>query len=185
MIVWINQQEVKKKLEHNIKENSNLYTFNGIMFVVLGMIALFVPWIAAEFIDIAVGILLIVTGIFHVGVSFATKRYWAYYLSAFICLVTGGLMLLQPKAGIMAITLIVTMFMLLQGCMQLFYAALYAPFPGWSWMFTSGSISILLAVIVFAGWPVSAAWFLGVLVGVNLIMIGLSMIMLTKKINRA
>lgn len=184
MIIWAISDDMKKQLTENIKQNKNLYVINGIMFMILGVVALTAPLIAAEFLDILIGCLLFITGSFQGVVSFAARRHWTFYFSAFISIVAGLLLILQPAAGILALAAIIAVFLLLQGCMQIFYSGVYAPFKGWSWMLLSGLISIALAALIYIGWPMSAIWFLGIMVGINLISFGLSMLMLSIYVNK-
>lgn len=174
----------KSKLRQNIETHKNLYVLNGIVFIVLGLFCFAMPLAAAEFLGILIGLILVITGSFQLYLNFATTRHWSYYISAFIFLAAGALMILQPNVGAVALGAIVTTFLLLQGCMQLFYAGLYAPFYGWVWMLASGVLSILLAALVFSGWPSAAGWFLGILIGINLISFGASMLLLANFINK-
>ncbi|HSX19837.1 MAG TPA: DUF308 domain-containing protein [Gammaproteobacteria bacterium] len=177
--------DAKKQLTDNIKQNKNLYIFNGIMLLVLGIIALLAPLVAAEFLDILIGCLLFVTGLFQGVVSYAAKRHWTYYITAVISVIAGGLLILQPMAGMLALATIVAIFLLLQGCMQIFYAGIYAPFTGWIWMLLSGLVSIGLTAFIYVGWPITAIWFLGILVAINLISFGISMLVLATFCTRA
>jgi uncharacterized membrane protein HdeD (DUF308 family) len=178
MIIWTISNKTKKMLTDNIQQNKNLYIFNAVMFIILGTVALMTPLIAAEFLDILIGCLLFVTGLFQGVVSYAAKRHWTYYLSTFIYIAAGVLMIFQPQAGILALAAIIAIFLLLQGIMQIFYAGVYAPFKGWGWMLASGVISIALTTLIYIGWPITAVWFLGILVGINLIFFGLSTLMI-------
>ena len=185
MVIWTIDASVKKQVEKNIKQHKNLYIFNGIVFIILGLVALMTPLIAAEFLDLLIGSLLLLTGLFQATVSFATKRHWAFYLSAFISVGAGSLMIARPLSGALALAAVIATFLLLQGLVQIFTAGMYAPFKGWGWILTTGLISISLAALVYAGWPISAIWFLGVLVGINLVSFGISMITLTTFIARS
>lgn len=173
------------KLTENIKVNKNLYVFNGIIFMVLGGIALASPLIAAEFLFILVGGLLLLTGLFQAVVSYAAKRHWSYYLSAVICISFGTLLILRPQAGILVLGTIIAIFLLLQGLTQLFYAGVYAPFRGWKWMLVTGLLSIALAILVFVNWPISTIWLLGVLVAINLILFGFSMLTIALNLGKS
>jgi uncharacterized membrane protein HdeD (DUF308 family) len=180
MLIWMVNDSVKKQLTENIKQHKKLYIFNGCMFMILGVIAFMAPLVAAEFLDILIGCLLLLTGIVQAGLTVVSKRHWSYYFSAIISIFAGSLMVFFPRTGILALAAIIAIFLLLQGCMQIFSASMYAPFKGWSWMLTSGLISVILAALIYAGWPITAIWFLGVLVGINFISFGISMIVLTK-----
>jgi uncharacterized membrane protein HdeD (DUF308 family) len=180
---WLQNTDVKNQLATNIKLHKNMYVLNGIMFIVLGTMACAAPLFAAEVLNMMIGLLLLLTGLFQLGVNYKTSRHSAYYVSALISVIAGAILIVYPYAGVVVLTIIIALFMLLQGCMQLFYASIYAPYPGWGWMLATGVFSIALAAIVYAGWPVIAMWFLGVIVGVNLISIGIGMIMLANIMN--
>lgn len=168
----------KRNLADNIRQNKNLYVFNAVMFIILGTIAIITPLFAAEFLDLLIGCLLFVTGLFQAVVTYAAKRHWTYYLSAAIYLVAGALMIFSPQAGILALAAIIAVFLFCQGCMQIFYAGVYAPARGWIWMLLSGLISLALTALIYIGWPITAVWILGLLIGINLISFGISMLML-------
>ena len=46
----------------------------------------------------------------------------------------------------------------------------------WGWMLASGVVDLILAGIIFAGLPGTAAWALGLLVGINMLFGGTAMI---------
>ena len=58
-------------------------------------------------------------------------------------------------------------------------AALLAhrPAGGWSWTLLSGLVDLVLAYFIWRGWPASAAWAIGLLVGINMFFLGLSLAM--------
>jgi uncharacterized membrane protein HdeD (DUF308 family) len=47
----------------------------------------------------------------------------------------------------------------------------------WGWVLASGISDLILAAIIILGWPISAVWVLGLLVGVNLITSGWAIVM--------
>lgn len=171
------------QLNSNLQQHAKMYYFNGVMLILLGMFALISPLVAATFLDLLIGCLFLITGLVQAGFSFATKRNWTYYVTAAIAIIAGMLMLLKPAAGILALGLIVLAFLVMQGVLQILSSALYSGCKGWGWLLFSGIISLLLAGIVFSSWPISATWILGVMIGVNFIAFGASLIMLTKYVN--
>jgi uncharacterized membrane protein HdeD (DUF308 family) len=185
MLIWVMDTKLKKQLEQNVKQHKTLYIFNGAVFIIFGIIAFIAPMVAAEFLDILIGSLLLIMGLFQASVSYATKRHWTYYLSAIVSVLAGSLMIAKPMNGVLALAAIIAIFLLLQGFIQIFTASLYAPFKGWGWTLVSGVISITLAGLVYSGWPVTGVWFLGILVGFNFISFGASMIALTNFISNS
>ncbi len=180
MRLWIVRADTKQQLEYNVKRYKNLYLVNGCILIALGILAIMVPVVAAEFLDLLIGAILLFTAISQFTISYMAKRHWTYYFNAIICLIAGSLMLIKPYEGVVALAVIIGIFLLIQGCIQLFTIALYAPFSGWPWILLSGIVSILLAGFMYSGWPITGVWLLGAMLGVNFIALGLSMIMLTR-----
>ncbi len=174
----------KERLADNIRSNRNSYLFNGVMFMILGLIALFTPLMAAEFLFILLGCVLVIMGVFQAIVSFAGKRHWSFYITALLAIVAGLLLIFQPESGIYFFGMVVAIFLVLQGLMQLFYAGVYAPFRGWGWLLTSGLLSIALAIFIYVGWPLSAAWLFGFLIAINLLTFGFALITLALYVNK-
>lgn len=171
------------QLEANLNQHAKMYYFNGAMLVILGIIALLSPIVAATFLDLLIGSILLLTGLAQAGFSFTTKRHWSYYLTAALAIFAGLLMLVNPASGILALGVIVLAYLIIQGILQTISAMLYSSCRGWIWLLFSGLVSLILAGMIYASWPVSATWILGVMVGINFIAFGLSIIMLTKYIS--
>lgn len=176
--------EMKQHLIENLQSNKNLYVFNGVMLIILGVIALLAPLVIAEFLSLLIGCIFLLAGLAQGVVSYATKRHWTYYITAIIALTAGIILILKPEVGALVLAMVISVFLLLQGSMQIFYAGVFAPFKGWGWMLLSGCISILLTILIYVGWPTTAIWFLGVVVGLNLILFGVSLLMLATWTNR-
>ncbi len=131
-----------------------------------------------------IGCLLLLTGVLQAAFTYATKRHWSYYITGAIAVIAGALLIARPEAGIYFFGMIVAVFLLLQGFMQLFYAGVYAPYKGWGWMLASGLLSIALSVFIFVGWPLSASWLFGVLIALNLMMFGFSLLTIAMYLDR-
>ena len=93
-------------------------------------------------------------------------------------MVLGSLMLANPFQGAAALTLALSAVFFLSGGLRLFYAAQFrrAKVPGSGLQLFSGLLSLLIAGLIALGWPTTAWWFIGVLVGVELLVVGASLI---------
>lgn len=180
MKIWIVNSTVKQQLADNINQNKLIYRINGFIFLILGALCLLAPMVAAEVLDYLIGGLLLATALVQFLFSYIAKRHWSYYIGSTIYLLAGLLLIVRPHEGVMALAAVVGVFMLLQGCVQIFTASLYAPFSGWQWVLFSGLVSLALAGIIYSGWPDTGVWLLGIMLGVNFVIFGLSMIMLTR-----
>jgi len=56
---------------------------------------------------------------------------------------------------------------------------------GSSWVLIDGIITLLLGLMIYAQWPSSSVWAIGTLVGVSMIISGLSRVMLSLAVRKA
>ena len=104
--------------------------------------------------------------------------FWWSLVSALLATVAGLVLLIQPVGGALSLTLLLIAFFAIEGAVSVLYALEHRrELSGrWEWMLVSGIIDLVLAGIILAGLPGTAAWALGVLVGVNMIFGGTALI---------
>ena len=141
-----------------------LFLFEGLVLLVLGLLAIVLPRIATVAIELLLGWLLLISGV--IGLI-TTLR------------IAAGLILLWgPLSGAITMALILTLFFLLEGIASILYALDHRrELSGrWGWMLFSGVVDLLLAGLIFLGLPGTAAWAIGLLVGINMIFGGSALI---------
>jgi uncharacterized membrane protein HdeD (DUF308 family) len=94
---------------------------------------------------------------------------WLQLISVVLSVIVGVLFVRQPGEGLLAITLLLIIFFMVEGISKLVFALTIRPFPNWGWVLASGIIGILLSLFLWASLPVTAIWLLGVLLGIHLI----------------
>ena len=159
--------------------NGILWIIVGIISIIGGMFALANPFAAtfaatqiAAYVFIFVGILQIIGGFGAEGVG---AKIWNIILGA-LAIWLGISILGHPLAGILALTTMVGILFLVTGIIKVILAfSLEDRGPFWL-ILISGAISAVLAVMIFTNFPQSAAVVLGVLLGVDLISTGVSLI---------
>jgi uncharacterized membrane protein HdeD (DUF308 family) len=104
--------------------------------------------------------------------------FWWSLLSAVLAIAAGLVLLAWPVSGAISLTLLLIVFFFIEGIASIMYAFQHkAELTGqWGWMLTSGIIDLILGVIILAGLPGTAAWALGLLVGINMLFGGASLI---------
>jgi uncharacterized membrane protein HdeD (DUF308 family) len=104
--------------------------------------------------------------------------FWWSLLSAVLGIVAGIVLLRWPLSGALSLTLILTVFLTLEGMISILYALEHKrELSGrWAMMLFSGVIDLFLAGIIFAGLPGTAAWAIGLLIGINLVFGGSALI---------
>jgi uncharacterized membrane protein HdeD (DUF308 family) len=99
-------------------------------------------------------------------------------LSAVLGIVVGAVLLASPLTGAFSLTLVLVAFFLVEGAVSIMFALDHKrELSGqWGWMLASGIIDLALAIMIFAGLPSTAAWAVGLLVGINMIFGGSALI---------
>jgi uncharacterized membrane protein HdeD (DUF308 family) len=162
----------------NILTNWKLGALEGILFMVLGSLAIIYPIISTLSVAIFLGTLLVVAGlaIFVCSWKEPHQRDWISMIGAFIISVIGFLMIFSPSFGIFTITGLVTTYLAFDGICRLFFTLSLPSHLRSGWLFLSGCLSLLLAMLIWSGWPSVALWFVGFLVGMNLFFSGVALL---------
>jgi len=158
-----------------------LFLIEGVILAVLGLLAVAVPMVAGLAVTILFGWLFLASGIVGLYTTFAMRNapgFWWSLLSGVLGVVVGLWLLIQPAAGLVSLTYLLIAFFIIEGIATIMFALDHrAALSGrWGWMLTSGIIDLILAAIILAGLPGTIAWALGLIVGINMIFGGASMI---------
>lgn len=158
-----------------------LFLAEGVVMMVLGLLAIAVPEVASLAITILIGWLFFVGGIFRT-ISVLQHRnmpgfVWSL-LIAVLAILLGLVLVLRPIAGVLTLTIWLGAFFVIEGIAAILLAIEHRRhLPSWGWVLFSGLVDLLLAYLIWDGWPSSAAWAIGLLVGINMVFLGLSLIM--------
>lgn len=165
-------------------ESRKRLTVIGIVFVVIGMLAILLPALATLASEILIAWTLLLWG--AVGLWFAWEMRpaseWRYAAGAFgITLLLGLVFLLFPRVGIETMTVLMIVVFLMEGVVSILLGLrLSGQLRNWGWMAFSGLCSLIVGLVILIGWPGTATWTLGLLLGVNFLTTGLSLVMLGK-----
>lgn len=158
-----------------------LFLAEGIILVILGILAFLIPPLATLGFTIFVGWAFLISGVAGLVTTFMARQapgFWWSLLSAAIAIGAGLVLLLRPVSGAVSLTLVLIAFFIVEGIASILYAMEHRQqLSGrWGWMLVSGIIDLILAGMVFAGLPGTAAWALGLLLGINMIFGGAALI---------
>jgi uncharacterized membrane protein HdeD (DUF308 family) len=137
--------------------------FLGILLMLAGFAAIWVPFAAGLAGTIFFGCLVLVSGIAHWVYAWLERKtggaIWQV-LIGLVYVIAGVTMLLLPVNAVFALTLVFFFWLRL--------------LPGSAWFLVDGIISLLLSILIFVGWPSSSLWALGTIVGVSLLFSGVA-----------
>jgi uncharacterized membrane protein HdeD (DUF308 family) len=151
----------------------------GIVMVLLGTIALFITPAATIGTVIVLGWLLVVSGVVETIQSFRVRKWSGIFLhliGGVLGILVGLLVVTDPVAGALALTLLFASFFCVIGVFRT-VAAIRLKYPNWGWAAFDGAITLLLGILLWAHWPSSGLWFLGFAVGISLLLRGWSYVM--------
>jgi len=159
----------------------SLFLTEGIVLVILGLLAFFLPPLATLGITIVIGWLFLLSGIMGLVTTFGARQapgFWWSLLSAILAIGAGVILLARPITGAISLTLLLIAFFIVEGVASIMYALDHRQrlSQRWGWMLLSGIIDLVLAALIFTGLPGTAAWALGLLVGINMIFGGSALI---------
>jgi len=177
-----NPQDVRAALGRALHEHSGLFLAEGIILVILGLLAIVVPPLSTLAVTILIGWLFVISGIAGLVMTFMARRapgFWWALLSAVIALVAGAFLLWQPLVGVLSLTYVLIAFFLIAGVLSIFLSIEHRRelVGRWGWILLSGVVDLIIAGIILAGLPGTAAWALGLLVGIDLVFGGTALIM--------
>lgn len=153
----------------------------GIILLVLGLAAILLPQIASFTIAIVLGWLFLVGG----GISFVTTimtrnapGFWWSFISAIVTIAAGLLLIGWPVSGVLSLTFILTAFLIADGLLMILFGIEHRRLMSqrWTWFVVNGVIDLVLAAIIIAGLPGTALWVLGLIVGIDFVFGGASLV---------
>jgi uncharacterized membrane protein HdeD (DUF308 family) len=174
--------DMPRAIRDALRFHWRLFLAQGVIMVILGVLAVIWPVVATLAVDLYVGWLFLISGLVGLAAMFWSEDVPAFVwtlLTAALSLAVGVLLLWKPIDGAISLTLVLTAFFVAEGVFQIASSLSYRNVvpDTWGWMLASGIADLLLAVIIVMGLPGTSNWALGLLAGVNLITSGWAVIM--------
>ncbi len=160
-----------------------LFMFQGVIMILLGVLAVAAPMMATVAVDIYVGWLFLISGIVGLVAMFSARDIPAFLwslITAALSVAIGVLLIWKPVSGVLSLTILLTAFLIAEGVFQSATSIAYRDVMrgSWGWMLVSGLSDLALAAIIILGWPLTAVWVLGLVVGINLLTSGWAIVMM-------
>jgi uncharacterized membrane protein HdeD (DUF308 family) len=161
-------------IRKSVHDHWLLFLIEGIVLLILGLLAILVPPIASLAVTIFLGWLFLFSGVMGLVSTFWARGapgFWWALLSAVLTIVVGVLLLGWPVAGVLSLTYLLIVFFFIEGVASIMFAVEHRRelTSGWVWMLLSGIVTLVLGVLILAGLPGTAAWALGLLVGIDMV----------------
>jgi uncharacterized membrane protein HdeD (DUF308 family) len=147
-----------------------------------GLLAIISPAVAGVAVTVLFGWLLIFSGILHLAYSWQAGRPGAVVWEVLLGIlygVIGFYLLARPDAGLASLTLALAFYLVFEGVLEFVLSFQLRPLPGSGWLLFDGVVTLVLAAMIGAAWPISSAWAIGTLVGVSMFFSGITRLVLS------
>jgi uncharacterized membrane protein HdeD (DUF308 family) len=166
--------QIQRAVAKSLHDHWVLFLIEGIVLLVLGVLAIVLPPLATVAVTIVLGWLFLVSGVMGLITTLwmrAVPGFWWGLISALLGIVVGIMLLASPLRALVPLTILLVAFFIIEGITSIMFSMDHKrELSGrWGWMLVSGVVDLILAVIIFAGLPGTAAWAIGLLVGINMI----------------
>ncbi|MGP8175197.1 MAG: HdeD family acid-resistance protein [Terracidiphilus sp.] len=171
-----------------IKEVTGASIGWGVIMIVLGLLAVILPFATGIAVSVVVSWLIVVTGLAYVVSAFAGRNARAFIWRLLIGLVYvlgGGYLGLHPNLALLSFTIVMAVIFAIEGVLELVTFFQFRGFLGSGWVLFDAIVTLLLAVLVGLPWPSSSNWAIGVILGVNLTFTGATVLMYSAAARKA
>jgi uncharacterized membrane protein HdeD (DUF308 family) len=165
----------------SIKNHWKLFLVEGIVLVFLGIGAILVPVVASLAVSIFLGWLFLIGGIVGAVTTLMGRHvpgFWWSLISAIITIIAGLYLVGWPFTGAVSLTIVLAAYLLAEGIASMLFAYEHRRqlTARWGWLFVNGIIDLFLAGIIVWLLPFAAVWALGLIIGIDFIFGGASLI---------
>jgi len=168
-------------LPQNIRDHWRTFLIEGVVLILLGIGAVLVPVVASLAVAIFLGWLFLIGGIVGAVTALARTRapgFWWALLSSVITTIAGLVLIGWPFSGVVSLTVVLAAYLFLDGIASMAFALSHRGHMthGWGWLFANGIIDLIMAGVIVWLLPVAALWALGLIIGIDFIFGGASLV---------
>jgi uncharacterized membrane protein HdeD (DUF308 family) len=161
------------------------YLALGVFLIILGVLASGMAVVTTLISVMALGWVLILAGAAMTVLSFLTGKWSGFLLTlaaGILSIIAGATILNSPVAGAVVVTLVISAVLIAAGLYRL-AASMVMQFPNWGWSAFSGFVSLALGLMLASSWRTASLWFIGLYVGIDLIIHGFAWIMFSTRVH--
>ena len=167
-------QGTRPDLADAMRKHWKALMIEGILLVILGVLAIALPLLASIAVTLFLGWMFLISGVAGLVLTFWARQmpgFWWSILSALFSIAAGVLLVGWPGQGVVSLTLVLGVFFVMEGVASIMYALEHRrELSGrWGWMVAAGILDIVISGMIITGLPGTATWAIGLLVGINLV----------------
>ena len=170
-----------------LKRGTGLAIAWAVILIIAGIISLSLPMLAGISTAIVLSVLIIIAGVIHLTTGPVAGSFGGYLwrtLVGIVYIIGGIWLLMHPVLSLASFTLVLGIVFLMEGVFAIISFFPVRGASGSGWLLFDGIITVLLALLILAHWPSSAAWAIATIVGVNLLISGITRLMALLAVRR-
>ena len=174
-------------LSGDVKSRAGWGIFLGILTAVLGLLLIAYPLFTATITTIFIASILVIVGVLEVVEALRVHTAGAFFARLLLGLVygfAGVVLLVYPLRGVAVLTMVLGVMLLFEAGFTVALAFQVKPLSGWGWFLFDAAITAILGFLILAHWPSSSLWAIGTLVGVAVLIRGVTRIALCMGLRR-
>jgi uncharacterized membrane protein HdeD (DUF308 family) len=159
----------------------------AIILIVLGVLAIALPMFTSVGVVKILAALIILNGLAQLVHAFqaesAGRTTWKI-LVAILYLGVGIYLFANPLVGLAGLTLLLAMFFFAEGFMDIVTYFMTRSVGGSGWLLLHGLVTVALGLMIWTRWPLSSLWLIGTLVGISMVLTGVTRLMMALEIRK-
>jgi len=164
-------------LTQEVSKRAGWSVFMGILTAIVGIVMIVYPVATAAASTVFVGSALIVAGVAQTIFAFASGSAGRFFLNILLGVLYGiaGISLVAyPGIGLVTLTAVLGVMLIAEAISETFMAFALPAGAGRGGFLVNAGFSLLLGVMILAQWPVSSVWAIGTMVGVAVLVNGIT-----------
>jgi uncharacterized membrane protein HdeD (DUF308 family) len=177
----ISREEISGRPYEELREHRRWFMVLGILLIVLGLVAMVAAFAATMATVLFFGILLLIAGLVQILHALSAMRWQGFLihlLGGVLYAAVGLLILIDPVAGAIGLTMLLAVFFIVSGVFKVTLGVQAES----GWFAFSGGLDLLLGVLIWAGWPDTATWVIGLFLGIELLFAGVSLLLIASRV---
>jgi len=171
-----------------VRHASTWSILSGVALIVLGVLAVGSPALAAVAVNAVISWLIVLAGVVHLSLAFYAHKAGSVLWKLLVGLAYvffGVYLIAHPSLGVVSLTLVLASLFLVEGIFDIALFFQMRAIGGSGWILADGIITLALGLMIYLQWPSSSNWAIGTLVGVSLIISGVTRLMLSLAVRKA
>ncbi len=159
----------------------------SLLMILAGVLAIVIPPVGGIAVVLLVAWLLMFSGAAHLVFAWYTRTAGALVwelLLGILYFFVGAYTLAHPVAGLASLTLLLAIYLFVEGVLEFVLSFRLRPLPGSNWLLFDGVITLILAVMIWRSLPSGTEWVIGTLVGISMLFSGVARLSLSMAARR-